>query len=229
MVKHGSVSRSTASAPTGTVHRLKITLEGVKPPLWRRVIVPSHLTLGSLHDVIQTAFGWGGSHLHDFREPARRGRRWAPAEYLEDGLTLGLPGEPQDLDEEAWTLAEALSAERNTLRYTYDFGDDWRHTVTVEQIRPAGPDDTGRARCTGGRRAMPYAEDIGGSWVLDIALARYAAGERPHGTRHGRGRQAWTEYDDPTDELLAEWRAHGFDPAAFDAAETDRQLSHMTL
>lgn len=211
------------------MHRLKVALDGMKPPVWRRVVVPSEITLGSLHEVIQVLFGWYDSHLHDFRDPVRGGRRWAPAEYLNEGFTLGFPGESRDLPEEEWALADVLPAEGGKLYYTYDLGDDWRHTVAVEEIRPARPDETGRARCVGGRRAMPHAEDTGGAWVLGLALERYADGERPHGVRHGRGRQAWTEYDDPTDELLADWYARDFAPAAFDAAELDDRLARLPL
>src|ERR1700758_5220357 len=46
-----------ASAAT-TMHRVKITLRGAKPSLWRRLEVPSDLPLSVLHEVMQTAFGW---------------------------------------------------------------------------------------------------------------------------------------------------------------------------
>jgi hypothetical protein len=45
---------------------LKITLLNSKPPIWRRVLVPSGIELEDLHDVIQAAFGWHNCHLHQF-------------------------------------------------------------------------------------------------------------------------------------------------------------------
>ena len=39
---------------------------GTKPPLWRRLELASDLFLNEVHDVIQTAFGWTDSHLHEF-------------------------------------------------------------------------------------------------------------------------------------------------------------------
>ncbi|WP_431900437.1 plasmid pRiA4b ORF-3 family protein [Nonomuraea sp. bgisy101] len=51
----------------GTVHQLKVTLRGVRPPVWRRVHVPSAANLAELHEAIQVVFGWQQHHLHVFR------------------------------------------------------------------------------------------------------------------------------------------------------------------
>ena len=45
---------------------LKVTLRGVRPPIWRRLIIPGSMTLASLHEAIQAAMGWDGGHLHAF-------------------------------------------------------------------------------------------------------------------------------------------------------------------
>jgi hypothetical protein len=37
---------------------LKVTLRGIRPPIWRRLEVPTRLSLGGLHDAIQAAMGW---------------------------------------------------------------------------------------------------------------------------------------------------------------------------
>ena len=51
----------------GTAHRLKITLKGVKPAVWRRLLVPSHYTPAQGQDVLLTGMGWAGHHLCSFR------------------------------------------------------------------------------------------------------------------------------------------------------------------
>ena len=51
---------------TKTVHQLKVTLRQVKPPVWRRIVVKSDLTLGELAPVLEAAMGWLGGHLHVF-------------------------------------------------------------------------------------------------------------------------------------------------------------------
>jgi hypothetical protein len=47
--------------------QLHIVLEGSKPEIWRRLIVPANANLGWIHAVIQLAMGWTNSHLHQFR------------------------------------------------------------------------------------------------------------------------------------------------------------------
>lgn len=49
-----------------TVYQLKVTLEEIEPPIWRRVLVPSGITFHKLHKIIQAAFGWQDHHLFDF-------------------------------------------------------------------------------------------------------------------------------------------------------------------
>ncbi|MFE7295104.1 plasmid pRiA4b ORF-3 family protein [Streptomyces sp. NPDC057579] len=186
-----------------SVHQLKVGLEGVKPPVWRRLVVPSHITLGSLHDVIQEAFGWQDMHLHAFED--RAGGRYAPPEDLDIPV----------FDEEEAVLADVLPGSDDRVDYRYDFGDDWLHRITVEGVRRADEGEGEHAVCTGGRRSMPPAEDLGGAWGLAELLERYADGERPSPTVVRHGGEEWVEYDGPHDEVLAGLYDEGFDPAAF--------------
>jgi hypothetical protein len=48
------------------MYQLKVTLNDVKPPIWRRLLVPSSYSLKDLHNVLQVAMGWKGLHLHQF-------------------------------------------------------------------------------------------------------------------------------------------------------------------
>jgi hypothetical protein len=43
-------------------YQMKITLKGIRPPIWRRVQVPGAIRLGSLHRVIQMVF----TYTYDF-------------------------------------------------------------------------------------------------------------------------------------------------------------------
>ena len=48
------------------IRQLKVTIKHIEPPIWRRLQVPTDIKLAALHDVLQTAFGWTDSHLHQF-------------------------------------------------------------------------------------------------------------------------------------------------------------------
>ncbi|WP_432043681.1 plasmid pRiA4b ORF-3 family protein [Streptomyces cadmiisoli] len=210
-------AQSSSTEPVSSVHQLKVGLEGTKPPVWRRLVVPSDVTLGSLHDVIQVSFGWDDMHLHVFED--RLGGRYAPPSDLDVPV----------LDEEKAVLAEVVPGVGNRMDYTYDFGDDWLHRITVEAVRPARYGEGEFVVCAGGRQSMPHAEDLGGVWGLAELLERFAAGERPSATVVRDGGQEWLEYDGLHDEVLAGLHQKGFDPSAFDPSELTTRLAPVPL
>ncbi len=131
-------------------HRLKVTIDGTRPPVWRRIEVPSTMTLAELHDVVQVAFGWEDANLHHFEIGRTR--------YgVDDGMGWGDP----PVDEASAVLADVAPA-GSRFTYTYDFGDNWEHRIVVEAVEPVTPTEV-LPRCTGGRRAGPP-EDVGGVW-----------------------------------------------------------------
>jgi Plasmid pRiA4b ORF-3-like protein len=141
-----------------TVHRVKVSLYGAKPPVWRRLEIPSAMPLNLVHAVLQIAFDWHGYHLHAFETVCGE---------------FGSPDHDDDWaerqDEATATLAQVAGAERAKAVYSYDFGDDWRHDIVVEKIIPADP-GVAYPRCTGGRRDAPP-EDCGGIWVFNEQFA----------------------------------------------------------
>ncbi len=46
------------------VLRLKVTLLGIRPPIWRRIEGPMAISLSDLHGTLQAAMGWADCHLH---------------------------------------------------------------------------------------------------------------------------------------------------------------------
>ncbi len=66
MTKKPKNESVTSLGPSNLVYQLKITLKGVRPPIWRRIQVKSDITLHALHRTIQTVMGWEDEHLHDF-------------------------------------------------------------------------------------------------------------------------------------------------------------------
>lgn len=131
------------------VLQLKISLAGAsKPPVWRRVLVPTTIRLDQLHRVIQTAMGWDDYHLHAFTA---------------GGIAYGPPDPELDhVDERKTRVSDLLSEPRDRMRYTYDFGDDWQHDVVVEEVL-AAESGARYPTCVAGKGRCPP-EDCGGVW-----------------------------------------------------------------
>jgi hypothetical protein len=64
------------------IYQLKVTLLYTRPPIWRRLLVPSGFALEDLHSVIQAAMGWDDSHLHEFRIGQKRFGKSNPGDRL---------------------------------------------------------------------------------------------------------------------------------------------------
>jgi hypothetical protein len=157
--------------------RLKVTLKGLKPPVWRRLVVEDTMTLGYLHDAVQAAMGWENSHLHLF---------------LVEREQFGDPGQLDDVaDEAAVTVGGLAKRGVKSFDYVYDMGDGWEHAIAIEG---SGPLEPGRAypACVGGKRACPP-EDSGGPWGFADMLAALAD---PGNERHAEFRE-WIGAFDP--------------------------------
>jgi hypothetical protein len=144
-----------------TVHTVKVSLYGAKPPVWRRLELPSDLTLDMVHEVLQIAFAWDDYHLHQFETAC--GAFGRPDD--EDGDW----GTEEMGDEATVALTQVAAAEKVKVVYVYDFGDNWRHDIVVEKIVPAQP-GVAYPRCTDGRGWAPE-EDSGGIWAHNDAVA----------------------------------------------------------
>ncbi len=175
------------------VYQFKVTLRGIRPPIWRRIQVPETYTFWELHVAIQDAMGWTDTHLHEFVmvDPSSGAacRIGIPDEEFDTGV---LPG---------WEvkIADFFSFENRVARYIYDFGDDWEHVVRLEKILPRQK-GVNYPVCLAGRRACPP-EDCGGVWGYEELLE---AIRDPNHERHH--------------EML-EWVGGEFDPEAFDPRE----------
>jgi hypothetical protein len=121
----------------------------VKPSIWRRVAVASALSLDDLHVVLQVIMGWEFKHLYSFTIAHR--------EYDDPHGDDRDPSSPDPPKTRLDSLGLQLGS---TFVYTYDFGDDWEHEVTVEGVAPFTP-FASAVTFLGGERACPP-EDSGG-------------------------------------------------------------------
>jgi len=133
----------------GSVYRIKVTLKGSKPPIWRRIEVSDQITLFRLHQVLQAVMGWAGCHLHQFIV----GRNYYGKPDAEFGF--------ETLNERKVKLSQLPLKEKGKFTYEYDFGDSWEHELRIEKILPG--DEKQAPVCLKGSRACPP-EDIGGIW-----------------------------------------------------------------
>ena len=148
-----------------TIYQIKISLIGVKPPIWRTVLVPGDLGLGAFHDVIQLTMGWTDSHLHQF---------------IANQIFYGTTDDDFEFemeDETQYKLSQLLTKEKESLVYEYDFGDSWEHKILLEKILP----DDGKTVlpvCIKGKRACPP-EDCGGIWGYEELLQTISNPKHP--------------------------------------------------
>ncbi len=89
--------------------------------------------------------GWNDSHLHGFEI------RKVRVPLVEDGASI---------DERTISVAQLHAANIKTFRYIYDFGDEWSHTVLIENAFVARPEPI-YPHCIAGKGSCPV-EDVGG-------------------------------------------------------------------
>ena len=133
--------------------KFKIQIKEItKPPVWRRVLVPSTFTFENFHDVIQDAFGWLNCHLFQF----------SPKGFaLSQIISIPSDNDWRPIDDATEIkLEDVFNKEGQTFTYIYDFGDNWVHEITLESITN---DNIKHAECIAGKGACPP-EDCGGVW-----------------------------------------------------------------
>ncbi len=130
------------------IYELKIELNDTNPKVTRTIQVPDKFHLGKLHDIIQIVMGWQNCHLHCFRIGE------IVYEPMDPEMAIGSKIESK------FSLDGLAQAGVKSIEYTYDFGDDWIHTVTL--VKVLSHDITVRyPRCISGKMACPP-EDCGG-------------------------------------------------------------------
>lgn len=184
------------------VVRLKITLKGTKPPVWRRLLIPEDVTMRELHEILNEAMGWSNTHLHDF-EVAGQKIADTEADGFDDGWM-----DPKPVSEDKITLKKVMKLALS-FDYTYDFGDDWVHRVQIEGVEPAIAGEKYPV-CLAGKGACPP-EDSGGRWGFENFKAAMA--DRNH----------------PEHEERMEWYGGEFDPSVFSIDEFNLSFDRRTL
>jgi hypothetical protein len=179
------------------VYQFKITLKGIKPPIWRR-IQTKDCTLDKLHEHIQKAMGWTNSHLHQFEIGGVR--HGDPALLCE-----GWENEEQPVNSLKTKVSQIVpkNGKRFRFNYEYDFGDGWEHEILFEGCSQAEK-GIRYPLCVEGERACPP-EDVGGPYGYANYLEAIAD---PNHEQH---------------EDFMEWGG-AFDPEEFNAKAATREM-----
>ncbi|MCH7227837.1 plasmid pRiA4b ORF-3 family protein [Haloferula sp. A504] len=135
---------------TGERFIFRIDLERIRPPIWRRLSIPTDATFEDLHFAIQVLFDWDDDHLHSFMK--RQARRLIHS--------IGPDPENDELPEDRTPLKDIFTRKGTKLHYIYDFGDNWTHLIQLEDKVKSQPGESGPA-CLAGRGIAPP-EDCGG-------------------------------------------------------------------
>jgi len=175
------------------VYQFKITLQGIKPPIWRRIQVPQTYTFYDLHVAIQDVMIWSDYHLHEFEimDPSTGSK-----------VVIGLPDDEfgrEILVGRNQKIAKYFSMENRYADYVYDFGDFWQHRIQLEKILPR-EENVDYPKCIKGKRACPP-EDVGGIGGYENFL------------------EIIKNPDHEEYEEMLEWAGGEFDPEQFDCEE----------
>lgn len=193
---YGAIGLTPECRMTHTIATLKITLDYVQSGVSRTIDAPYDIRLDRLHLAIQAAMGWTNSHLYMF---------------LFKDARFGIPDPEWDndtLDARKVTLAKAImDTGLKTFKYIYDFGDDWCHTIKLEQLSPADANISYPVLTSCVGRCPP--EDVGGPPGFEAFLE---AINDPTHERH--------------DEML-QWHGTSFDPANVDTQKIASDLQKL--
>ncbi len=142
--------------------------------------------------------GWTDAHLHEFKIGAVTYATPHPEDWPERII----------VDERSVQLHKVLNGIRRFV-YTYDFGDSWEHTITVEKLAPPPEHSRGCGYVEAGERACPP-EDAGGSHGYQEFLDQFAKNPRHKDVRE-----------------FQRWAGQDFNPVQFDRHAANAALLRM--
>jgi len=185
--------------PNSFIVRVEAHILGIEPRIARTLELPVVLNLAQLHEVLQAAFGWTDSHLHQF---LIGGLTFGAPEFDEDGLSDHRTFEATETRLIDFTYSYDEDEPLHIL-YEYDFGDCWNHRV--EMVRVPREPGVNYPRCVAGTRSGPP-EDVGGTDGYADFL------------------DAWRDPEHEEHRDMRIWVGKKFDPERFDLEATNKQI-----
>lgn len=176
--------------------RVRIELNGFLPKIWRGVDVPLDATLEDLHRIIQAAMGWRDYHLYEFMGGGRSyGECSGKGDVGQEAIDAG-----------SIRLRELVARGINHFSYTYDFGDDWEHSVSFGVVRAGKAKIDYPAFVDGAGRCPP--EDSGGHYrYMEFLEAILDPSHKHHEKTKAWHRDCYSKDFDPDDIEVEQVRA----------------------
>ena len=183
---------------TDQIARIRITLEDMKPAIWRRVELPVTNSLKTLHLAIQACMLFENYHLFQFDiGDAAYGIRFDD----DDAFMV------RTRDAAHMRINKLVKRGITSFTYTYDFGDNWRHRIEIEEISSTIPGTNYPRFVDGERRAPP--EDVGGTPGFEEFL------------------EAMSKPRHPERKSMIEWYGRPFDPADISPDEISARMAKL--
>lgn len=149
--------------------QLRISLDGIKPEIWRRFLVEDSISFEKLHNIIQDVMGWENYHLYEFnidnqtitvdeegynlaesslhkimkspefikmieQQDMSKGVAMLDVDKMNKILRKTERNKPKNLFNVNTVISKLIKSEKQKFVYFYDFGDNWKHTIVVENI-----------------------------------------------------------------------------------------------
>ncbi len=173
---------------------LHISMDEIRPMIWRRLLTDSATTLFELHNYIQLIFtNWRNYHLYLFDK---------------GGVEFGDPRlwtEEDVIDVKVIRIGNLLKEEGQTINYQYDPGDDWQMTIKLESIILDKGRNYRKPVCMDGENAAPP-EDVGG--IRGFEEFREIIADPLH----------------PQYKEFKTWAGRAYDPLKFDLKKANQRL-----
>lgn len=164
---------------------LNVSLRLEAHDVWRRLVVPLHYTFHEFHQVLQSAFNWQDSHLHEFyvhektdeyvdvhpHDPRNFKDGYKATHcFVSHEEALAYPDETLEMALENGRKLSDFIPPTEVLVYVYDYGDHWQHEIDV--IRVFEETEINYPICSAGAGSAPP-EDVGGEGGYEMFLEAY--------------------------------------------------------
>ena len=187
-------------------YTIRISLQGIRPVIWRKLEVPSNISLAFLGFVLLEAMGWENEHLHQFRKD---NHFYSPENQQDPDMFPDFGGVVNHKSEE-FCLSDIMTEKGDKVLFDYDFGDDWHHQILLSSVGDYADDEPRKVRLIGGKNACPP-EDCGGEWGYNALCEYYYTGKQAEGV----------------DESFYSWVDDDFDPEYFPMEEMKAWMDGM--